>query len=153
MRRRRIRPEWHDENLEKGALKVIMTSSASDSPLMAKHHATKDERTRLASRMRKADDPLKRCIVRDIWLTGFDAPCLHTIYIDKPMKGYNLMQAIARVNRVYEDKQGGLIVERPWASPTTRWLSTTPLEKMRAPAPSIKPPRRGFACYPLHVLP
>jgi len=107
----KIRPDWHDEDLEKGALKVIMTSSASDGPLMAKHHTTKDERTRLASRMRKADDPLKLCIVRDMWLTGFDAPCLHTIYIDKPMKGHNLMQAIARVNRVYKDKQGGLVVD------------------------------------------
>ena len=107
----RIRPDWHDEDKEKGAVKVIMTASASDEEILVKHHTTKDERTRLAGRMRKADDPLKLCIVRDMWLTGFDAPSLHTIYIDKPMKGHNLMQAIARVNRVYKDKQGGLVVD------------------------------------------
>ncbi len=107
----RIKPEWHHDDLDKGAIKVIMTSSAADGPDLAKHHTTKEQRRALADRMRDTKDPMKLCIVRDMWLTGFDAPSLHTIYIDKPMKGHNLMQAIARVNRVYKDKQGGLVVD------------------------------------------
>ena len=78
---------------------------------MAKHHTTKGERRSLAERMKDESDPLKIVIVRDMWLTGFDAPCLHTLYVDKPMRGHNLMQAIARVNRVFKDKPGGLIVD------------------------------------------
>ncbi len=107
----KLRPEWHSDDLRKGALKVVMTTSASDGPAIAKHHTTKADRHLLAERMKDPDDELKMVIVRDMWLTGFDVPCLHTLYIDKPMQGHNLMQAIARVNRVYKDKPGGLVVD------------------------------------------
>ncbi len=106
-----LKPDWHSEDLHKGVIKVVMTSASSDGPKIAKHHTTKEERRTLADRMKNPDDPLQLVIVRDMWLTGFDAPGLHTLYIDKPMKGHNLMQAIARVNRVYKDKPGGLIVD------------------------------------------
>ncbi len=106
-----LRPDWHDDDPTKGAIKVVMTTSSSDGPEIAKHHTTKTQRKALADRMRDQDDPLKLVIVRDMWLTGFDAPSMHTLYIDKPMKGHNLMQAIARVNRVYKDKPGGLVVD------------------------------------------
>lgn len=106
-----IRPEWHSDELNEGAIKVVMTTNSSDGAKIAKHHTTKEQRRRLAERMKSPDDALKLVIVRDMWLTGFDAPCLHTLYIDKPMKGHNLMQAIARVNRVYKDKPGGLVVD------------------------------------------
>ena len=107
----KLRPDWHSEDLTKGVIKVVMTASSSDGPLLAKHHTTKEQRKLLADRMKDDDDPLKLVIVRDMWLTGFDAPSMHTLYIDKPMKGHNLMQAIARVNRVYRDKPGGLVVD------------------------------------------
>ena len=107
----KIRPDWHSDDLDKGVIKVVMTSNSADGPKMAKHHTTKEQRKVLADRMKQPDDPLKLVIVRDMWLTGFDAPSLHTLYIDKPMKGHNLMQAIARVNRVYKDKPGGLVVD------------------------------------------
>ncbi len=107
----KIKPEWHSDDLEKGAIKVVMTSSSSDGPKMAKHHSTKQQRKTLADRMKDPENELKLVIVRDMWLTGFDAPSMHTLYIDKPMKGHNLMQAIARVNRVYKDKPGGLVVD------------------------------------------
>jgi len=107
----KILPEWHSDDLDKGVIKVIMTSASSDGPKIAKHHTTKEQRRALADRMRDPDDELKLVIVRDMWLTGFDVPSLNTMYIDKPMKGHNLMQAIARVNRVYKDKSGGLIVD------------------------------------------
>ncbi|MDD3884878.1 MAG: type I restriction endonuclease subunit R [Gallionella sp.] len=107
----RLKPEWHDDDLNKGMIKVVMTAASSDGPLLAKHHTTKDQRRTLAERMKNDDDPLKLVIVRDMWLTGFDAPSMHTLYIDKPMKGHNLMQAIARVNRVHKDKPGGLVVD------------------------------------------
>ena len=106
-----LRPEWHNDDLDKGAIKVVMTSVSSDGPEIQKHHTTKTQRKELAARMKDINDPLKLVIVRDMWLTGFDAPCLHTMYVDKPMKGHNLMQAIARVNRVFLDKPGGLIVD------------------------------------------
>ncbi len=106
-----LRPDWHSDDLNQGVLKVIMTASSSDGPSLAQHHTTKAQRKRLADRMRDDSDPLKLVIVRDMWLTGFDAPSMHTLYIDKPMKGHNLMQAIARVNRVHKDKPGGLIVD------------------------------------------
>jgi len=106
-----LKPEWHADELSKGAIKVVMTSASSDGPEIAKHHTTKDQRRLLAERMKDPENELKIVIVRDMWLTGFDAPCMHTLYIDKPMKGHNLMQAIARVNRVYKDKPGGLIVD------------------------------------------
>jgi type I restriction enzyme R subunit len=106
-----LRPEWHSDDLDKGCIKVVMTSSSSDGPAIQKHHTTKSQRKALAARMKDVSDPLRIVIVRDMWLTGFDAPCLHTMYVDKPMKGHNLMQAIARVNRVFLDKPGGLIVD------------------------------------------
>lgn len=106
-----LKPEWHSDDLNKGVLKVVMTSASSDGPKISKHHTTKEQRRTLAERMKNPDDELQLVIVRDMWLTGFDAPSMHTLYIDKPMKGHNLMQAIARVNRVYKDKPGGLIVD------------------------------------------
>ena len=106
-----LRPDWHNNDLSKGAIKVVMTTASSDGPVMAKHHATKEQRRNLADRMKDPADTLKLAIVRDMWLTGFDVPCLHTLYIDKPMRGHTLMQAIARVNRVFKDKKGGLIVD------------------------------------------
>ncbi|MCW7494624.1 type I restriction endonuclease subunit R [Leptospira sp. 2 VSF19] len=106
-----LKPEWHSNDPKKGAIKVVMTSSSSDGPEINKHHTTKEIRKNLADRMKDPDDELKLVIVRDMWLTGFDVPSLNTLYIDKPMKGHNLMQAIARVNRVYLEKTGGLIVD------------------------------------------
>lgn len=106
-----LRPQWHSDNLDQGVIKVIMTSASSDGPEISRHHTTKEQRRLLAERMKDPEDGLKLVIVRDMWLTGFDAPCLHTLYIDKPMQGHNLMQAIARVNRVYKDKPGGLVVD------------------------------------------
>ncbi|WP_347274313.1 type I restriction enzyme endonuclease domain-containing protein [Candidatus Kuenenia sp.] len=107
----KIRPQWHNDDLRKGVIKVVMTSASSDGPEISKHHTTKEQRRTLADRMKNPEDELRLVIVRDMWLTGFDVPCLHTLYIDKPMRGHNLMQAIARVNRVYKDKTGGLIVD------------------------------------------
>jgi len=106
-----LKPEWHNDDLDKGIIKVIMTASSSDGPAMAKHYTSKQQRRDLANRMKDTNDELKLVIVRDMWLTGFDAPSMHTLYIDKPMKGHNLMQAIARVNRVYKDKPAGLVVD------------------------------------------
>ena len=106
-----LRPEWHNEDLTKGEIKVVMTTNSADGPEIYKHHTTKQQRKDLSERMKDPDDKLKIVIVRDMWLTGFDAPCLNTMYIDKPMRGHNLMQAIARVNRVFKDKPGGLIVD------------------------------------------
>jgi len=107
----KLRPDWHDEDPEKGAIKVIMTGSASDKALLRPHIYSGQVKKRLEKRFKDPKDPLRLVIVRDMWLTGFDAPCVHTMYIDKPMKGHNLMQAIARVNRVFRDKQGGLVVD------------------------------------------
>ena len=107
----KLRPDWHSEDLNKGVIKVVMTAASADGPQLAKHHTTKQQRKLLAERMKNSDDSLKLVIVRDMWLTGFDVPCLHTLYLDKPMRGHNLMQAIARVNRVYKDKPRGLIVD------------------------------------------
>ncbi|MDT8405598.1 type I restriction endonuclease subunit R, partial [Sulfuriflexus sp.] len=107
----KLKPEWHSTDLTKGVIKVVMTAASSDGPKLAGHHTTKQQRKTLAERMKDPDDELKLVIVRDMWLTGFDAPCMHTLYIDKPMKGHNLMQAIARVNRVYGDKPAGLVVD------------------------------------------
>jgi len=106
-----IKPQWHSDDLAKGVIKVVMTASSSDGPVMQKLHTTKSQRKALSDRMKDPADPLKLVIVRDMWLTGFDAPSLHTLYIDKPMRGHNLMQAIARVNRVFKDKPGGLVVD------------------------------------------
>ena len=105
------RPDWHDNDDKKGAIKVIMTGSASDNTSWQSHIRNKKRREQMATRFKSANDPFKLVIVRDMWLTGFDAPSLHTMYVDKPMRGHGLMQAIARVNRVYADKPGGLIVD------------------------------------------
>lgn len=107
----KLRPKWHSDDLKKGGIKVVMTSSSSDGPDISKHHTTKEQRQNLAERMKDPDNELKLVIVCDMWLTGFDVPCLHTMYLDKLMRGHTLMQAIARVNRVYKDKPGGLIVD------------------------------------------
>ncbi len=106
-----LRPDWHDDDPEKGAIKVVMTGSAADKELLQPHLYSKQVKKRLEKRFKDAKDPLKLVIVRDMWLTGFDAPCCHTMYVDKPMKGHNLMQAIARVNRVFKNKPGGLVVD------------------------------------------
>ena len=114
-----LRPQWHSEDLKTGTLKVVMTSSSSDKMefdpedpeslvIPAYHRTNKEDRRLLSERMKDPQDSLKLVIVRDMWLTGFDVPCLHTLYIDKLMKGHTLMQAIARVNRVFMDKPGGL---------------------------------------------
>ncbi|MDO9287186.1 MAG: type I restriction endonuclease subunit R, partial [Thermodesulfovibrionales bacterium] len=107
----KLRPEWHNDDLTKGAIKVVMTASSADGPVMQRQHTTKAQRKTLSDRMKDPADPMKLVIVRDMWLTGFDVPCLHTLYIDKPMRGHTLMQAIARVNRIFKDKPGGLVVD------------------------------------------
>jgi type I restriction enzyme R subunit len=106
-----LRPGWHSDDLTKGAVKVVMTADSDDGPAVAKFQTSKEQRRFLAERMKDPKDDLRLAIVCDMWLTGFDVPCLHTMYLDKPMKGHTLMQAIARVNRVYGDKPGGLIVD------------------------------------------
>ena len=115
-----LRPQWHSDDINKGFIKLVMTGSASDPADYQKHIHTKEGRDLLAERMRNPKDELKLVIVRDMWLTGFDAPSLHTMYIDKPMKGHGLMQAIARVNRVYKDKPGGLIVDYLGIAPSLK---------------------------------
>ena len=107
----KLRPNWHSDELKKGFIKLVMTTSSSDEPEIAKFHLTKEQRRIIADRFKDPEDELRLVIVVDMWLTGFDVPSLHTMYIDKPMKGHTLMQAIARVNRVYKDKTGGLIVD------------------------------------------
>jgi type I restriction enzyme R subunit len=107
----KLRPDWHSDDPELGAIKIVMTGSASDKALLRPHIYSPQTKKRLEKRFKDPADPLRLVIVRDMWLTGFDAPCVHTLYVDKPMKGHNLMQAIARVNRVFKDKQGGLVVD------------------------------------------
>ena len=106
-----LRPNWHEEDPEKGGLKIVMTGSASDKKTLQAHLYSKQVKKRLEKRFKDPKDPFRLVIVRDMWLTGFDAPSCHTMYIDKPMKGHNLMQAIARVNRVFKNKPGGLVVD------------------------------------------
>jgi type I restriction enzyme, R subunit len=107
----KLRPDWHSADPEQGVIKIVMTGSASDKALLRPHIHSALVKKRLEKRFKEPSDSLRMVIVRDMWLTGFDAPCVHTLYIDKPMKGHNLMQAIARVNRVFKDKQGGLVVD------------------------------------------
>ncbi|OQY07390.1 MAG: DEAD/DEAH box helicase [Fusobacteriia bacterium 4572_132] len=107
----KLRPNWQNEDKDKGKIKIVMTGSASDPENWQKHIGDKKYRRYLAKRMKDNDDELKIVLVRDMWLTGFDVPSMHTMYIDKPMSGHNLMQAIARVNRVFKDKEGGLVVD------------------------------------------
>ncbi|MBW4557958.1 MAG: type I restriction endonuclease subunit R [Trichormus sp. ATA11-4-KO1] len=106
-----LRPDWHSEDLNLGKIKVVITTSAADEGNLVKHHTSKAQRQNLAQRLKDPENSLELAIVCDMWLTGFDAPCLHTMYIDKPLKSHNLMQAIARINRVYFEKTGGLIVD------------------------------------------
>ncbi|HNY81160.1 MAG TPA: DUF3387 domain-containing protein, partial [Sedimentisphaerales bacterium] len=106
-----IRPDWHHADDNAGNLKIVMTGSASDPAEWQEHIRNKPRREELAKRFKDPKDPFNVVIVRDMWLTGFDAPCLHTMYVDKPMRGHGLMQAIARVNRVFKDKPGGLVVD------------------------------------------
>ena len=108
---RKLRPDWHHEDDDKGVMKIVMTGSASDPLRWQAHIRNKPRREALAKRFKDPKDPFKIVIVRDMWLTGFDAPCLHTMYVDKPMRSHGLMQAIARVNRVFKDKPGGLVVD------------------------------------------
>ena len=107
----KLRPNWHNPDDDKGFIKVVMTGSASDDPSMQPHIRSKQRRKDLAKWFKQPENEMKLVIVRDMWLTGFDAPCLHTMYVDKPMRGHGLMQAIARVNRVFKDKPGGLVVD------------------------------------------
>ena len=107
----RLRPEWEDEDDTKGEIKVVMTGSASDPVDWQQHIRSKSGRETLANRFREPDDSFRVVLVRDMWLTGFDAPSLHTMYVDKPMHGHGLFQAITRVNRVFKDKPGGLVVD------------------------------------------
>ena len=107
----RLCPQWHDEDDNEGKIKVVMTGSPSDPGDWQPHIRNKPRREALAQRFRDASDSLDIVLVRDMWLTGFDAPSLHTMYVDKPMRGHGLMQAIARVNRVFKDKPGGLVVD------------------------------------------
>jgi type I restriction enzyme, R subunit len=106
-----LRPAWHSDDLDKGAIKIVMTGSSADGADFQRHLLSKKDRDTLANRARDPDDELKLVLVRDMWLTGFDAPCMHTMYVDKPMRGHGLMQAIARVNRVFKEKNGGLVVD------------------------------------------
>jgi len=107
----KIKPDWHSDDDNEGVIKVVMTGSSSDPLPFQPHVRNKEKRKALGDRLKDPNDKMKIAIVRDMWLTGFDAPSLHTLYVDKPMRGHNLMQAIARVNRVYKDKEGGLIVD------------------------------------------
>ena len=107
----RLCPNWHSSDDKHGTIKVVMTGSASDPQGWQEHICNKARKELLAKRIKNPNDPLKIVIVRDMWLTGFDVPCLHTMYIDKPMQGHGMMQAIARVNRVFRDKPGGLVVD------------------------------------------
>lgn len=107
----KLRPRWHSDDDGKGAVKIVMSGSASDEPSWQSHIRTKAAREAIAKRFKKLEDELRVVVVRDMWLTGFDCPSMHTMYLDKPMRGHNLMQAIARVNRVFKDKPGGLVVD------------------------------------------
>ena len=107
----KLRPDWHNDELDKGVIKVVMSSTSSDPTDVRKHATTSGQKEQVKERLKDPADPLRLVIVRDMWLTGFDVPCLHTLYVDKPMRGAGLMQAMARVNRVWKDKPGGLVVD------------------------------------------
>ncbi len=132
-----LRPAWHSDDDDAGILKVVMTGSAADGPEWAKHSRNKPRREALANRFKEPRDPFKAAIVRDMWLTGFDVPCLHTMYLDKAMRGHGLMQAIARVNRVYKDKPGGLIVDYLGIGPELRAAIATYTEEGGKGEPAI----------------
>jgi len=132
-----LRPDWHDDDPKKGAIKVVMTASASDEQYLQPHHTTKQQKKDLEKRFKDPADPLKIVLVRDMWLTGFDAPCLATMYVDKPMKGANLAQAIARVNRVFKDKPGGLVVDYIGIAPQLKEALATYTASKGKGAPTI----------------
>ena len=132
-----LRPQWHDDDHMKGAIKVVMTASASDEQYLQPHNTSKQQKKDLEKRFKNPADPLKIVIVRDMWLTGFDAPCLATMYIDKPMKGANLAQAIARVNRVFRDKPGGLLVDYIGIAPQLKEALATYTSAKGKGAPTI----------------
>jgi type I restriction enzyme R subunit len=132
-----LRPDWHDDDPKKGAIKVVMTAAASDQEHLQPHHTTKQQKKDLEKRFKDPADPLKIVIVRDMWLTGFDAPCLATMYVDKPMKGANLAQAIARVNRVFKDKPGGLVVDYIGIAPQLKEALATYTAAKGKGAPTI----------------
>src|SRR5450759_329954 len=106
-----LRPQWHSDDDDKGTVKVIITGSATDGPELARHVRSKQALHELKARAKNPDDPLELVIVRDMWLTGFDSPAMHPAYVDRPMRGAGLMQAIARVNRTFRDQPGGLVVD------------------------------------------
>ena len=137
----KLRRDWHSEEDDKGILKIVMTGSASDPPDWQQHIRNKQRREALAVRFRAASDPFKVVIVRDMWLTGFDAPSLHTMYVDKPMRGHGLMQAIARVNRVFRDKPGGLVVDYLGLAPELREALQTYTSRKEAVRPHWTGPR------------
>ena len=132
-----LRPDWHDDDHLKGAIKVVMTASASDEPHLQPHHTSKQQKKDLERRFKDPADPLKIVLVRDMWLTGFDAPCMATMYVDKPMKGANLAQAIARVNRVFKDKPGGLVVDYIGIAPQLKEALATYTAAKGKGAPTI----------------
>ncbi|HBH74571.1 MAG TPA: DEAD/DEAH box helicase, partial [Synechococcales bacterium UBA10510] len=132
-----IRPDWHNDDPKKGAIKVVITATASDQEYLQPHHTTKQQKKDLEKRFKDPADPLKIVIVRDMWLTGFDAPCLATMYVDKPMKGANLAQAIARVNRVFKDKSGGLVVDYIGIAPQLKEALATYTAAKGKGAPTI----------------
>ena len=132
-----LRPEWHDDDPKKGAIKVVMTASASDESHLQPHHTSKQQKKDLEKRFKDPADPLKIVLVRDMWLTGFDAPCMATMYVDKPMKGANLAQAIARVNRVFKDKPGGLVVDYIGIAPQLKEALATYTAAKGKGAPTI----------------
>jgi len=132
-----LRPDWHDDDPKKGAIKVVMTAVASDEQYLQPHHTTKQQKKDLEKRFKDPADPLKIVLVRDMWLTGFDAPCLATLYVDKPMKGANLAQAIARVNRVFKDKPGGLVVDYIGIAPQLKEALATYTAAKGKGAPTI----------------
>ncbi len=150
----KLRPHWHSSDPEKGAIKIVMTGSASDPKEWQQHIGGHSRRESLAKRLKDPDDALELVIVRDMWLTGFDAPCLHTIYVDKPMRGHGLMQAIARVNRVFQDKPAGLIVDYIGIAQNLKSAlgqysrdDSSGIEFQHAPVPRPHP----VACRPLPV--
>ncbi|MCO6457900.1 MAG: type I restriction endonuclease subunit R [Pirellulaceae bacterium] len=132
-----LRPNWHSDDDEQGVVKIVMTGSAGDAPEWQPHIRNKARRKALATRFKNTGDPFQIVIVRDMWLTGFDAPCLHTMYVDKPMRGHGLMQAIARVNRVFRDKPGGLVVDYLGLADQLRHALRTYTESGGAGEPSI----------------
>ena len=140
----KLRPQWHGDDDDDGAIKVVMTGAADDEPFLQKHVRTKAGLKAIEKRFKDPADPLKMVIVRDMWLTGFDAPCAHTLYVDKPMKGHGLMQAIARVNRVFKDKPAGLVVDYLGLAEDLRKAVTRFGSEAPAEAPTVDNDEKGL---------